>query len=436
LAQNGIYKKLNFLVFTHYYEILMSNIDNIRKTISSIHTSNAISGNRFVIAITGGGFAPAYWLMSQVNASSSILEINCPYDREATLKYVQVPLTDFASDDAATKMATESFRRCNEYIGSDTSKKPFGIGVASALASASWKRGKHRCHVVIMSDSGSTHMMLDLNKGTEEKPYRTRTEEDDMCGHLIINAIAHFCGVNDESFMSFHDNNDKYMEWYDTDPIYRLVNSSDVNSLLCIPNSNTTFTIDINPVLSSKSVILPGSFNPLHSGHITTLEAGVASLSESQGYFELCVTNVDKPSIPINEIFSRLEQFRGSKFPVLLTKAPLFLDKTKLFPGASYAIGIDLAIRLLDPKYTENNKDFMINAILNMTKQGTLFFVSPRTYGIAGIPSTFPIKLSAEELLTLGKIIDYVPDEVKPYFKELNNIATKDMSSSQLRAKH
>jgi len=25
---------------------------------------------------------------------------------------------------------------------------------------------------------------------------------------------------------------------------------------------------------------------------------------------------------------------------------------------------------------------------------------------------------------------------VKPYFKELNNIATKDMSSSQLRAKH
>jgi hypothetical protein len=412
----------------------MTNIDNIRKTISNIHTSNAISGNRFVIAITGGGFAPVYWLMSQVNASSSILEINCPYDREATLKYVQVPLTDFASDDAATKMATESFRRCKEYIGSDTSKKPFGIGVASALASASWKRGDHRCHVVIISDSGSTHRMINLYKGEENKRYRTRTEEDDMCGYLLINAIARVCDVDEEPFMSFYY--DKYMEWTDTDPIYRLVNSNDVTSVLCTPNRDYTFTLDINPVVPKNSVILPGSFNPLHLGHISTLQAGVASLSESQGYFEICVTNADKPSIPINEIILRVNQFKGSKFPVLLTKAPLFLDKTKLFSGASYAIGIDLAIRLLDPKYTGNDKEIMINAILNMTKQGTLFFVSPRTYGIAGIPSTFPIKLSADELLTLGKIMDYVPDEVKPYFKELNNITTKDLSSSQLRAKH
>jgi len=419
----------------------MTNIDNIRKTISSIHTSNAISGNRFVIAITGGGFAPAYWLMSQVNASSSILEINCPYDREATLKYVKVPLTDFASDDAATKMATESYSRCKEYIGTDTTKKSFGVGVASALASASWKRGDHRCHVVIISDSGSTHMMLTLNKGTENDRYRTRTQEDDVCGHLIINAIARACGINDDPFMSFHDSNDKYMEWRDTDPIYQLVNNNNVTSLLYTPNKDSAFTVDINPVVSKNSVILPGSFNPLHTGHYTTLEMGVSALSSfncctSQGYFELCVTNVDKPSIPINEIIKRVEQFTSTNFPVLLTKAPLFLDKTMLFPGASYAVGIDLAIRLLDPKYTENNKDLMVNAILNMTKQGTQFFVSPRTYGFAGIPSTFPIKFPADELLTLGKIMDYVPDMLKPYFTEINNITTKDMSSSQLRGKY
>jgi hypothetical protein len=171
-------------------------------------------------------------------------------------------LTDFASDDAATKMATESYSRCKEYIGTDTTKKSFGVGVASALASASWKRGDHRCHVVIISDSGSTHMMLTLNKGTENDRYRTRTQEDDVCGHLIINAIARACGINDDPFMSFHDSNDKYMEWRDTDPIYQLVNSDNVTSLLYTPNKDSTFTVDINPVVSKNSVILPGSFNP------------------------------------------------------------------------------------------------------------------------------------------------------------------------------
>jgi hypothetical protein len=420
----------------------MINIDNIRKTISNIHTLNAISGNRFVIAITGGGFAPVYWLMSQVNASSSILEINCPYDREATLKYVQVPLKDFASDDTATKMATESFRRCKEYIGSDTSKNCFGIGVSSALASSTWKRGDHRCHVVIMTNSGSTHMTLTLNKGTEKEPYRTRTEEDELCGHLIINSIARACGIDCEPFQSFLNRNDILLEWVNINPIYKLLNNNDITSLLYTPNSDFTFTVDINPDVPRNSVILPGSFNPLHSGHISALEAGVASLNKSepsmnsQGYFELCVTNVDKPSIPIDEIIRRVEQFSKAKFPLLLTKAPLFLDKTKLFPGSSYAIGIDLAIRLLDPKYTENNKDIMINSILDMTKDGTRFFVSPRTYGFAGIPSSFPIKLPAEELLTLEKIIDYVPDELKSYFREITNNTNMDLSSSKLRAKH
>ena len=98
-----------------------------------------------------------------------------------------------------------------------------------------------------------------------------------------------------------------------------------------------------------KTILLPGSFNPLHQGHEGLLRAAERATGRA-GLLELSVTNVDKPALDIVEVERRLLQLKG-RYSVVLTRAPTFLEKAAALPGAWFAMGYDTAIRLLSPDY-------------------------------------------------------------------------------------
>jgi hypothetical protein len=128
-----------------------------------------------------------------------------------------------------------------------------------------------------------------------------------------------------------------------------------------------------------------------------------------------------------------LERFRfPNTIPIVLTEASLFVDKAKIFLNASYAIGVDLAIRIIKKKYYDHSENTMIKELLKMMFQGTQFYVSPRTYGTAKIPIEFPVVLRANELLTLGHIMPYIPEVLREYFIE-SKTDYPELSSSMLR---
>ena len=95
--------------------------------------------------------------------------------------------------------------------------------------------------------------------------------------------------------------------------------------------------------------VLPGSFNPLHHGHELLADAASAS-SGRRAILEISVVNVDKPPLDVDEVLRRLEQFRGRRDAVL-TRAPTFVEKGRLFPGATFVVGWDTAVRLVAPRY-------------------------------------------------------------------------------------
>ena len=74
--------------------------------------------------------------------------------------------------------------------------------------------------------------------------------------------------------------------------------------------------------LPEHPVLLPGSFNPLHQGHVELLIAA-ETVTHRDGLLELSVTNVDKPPLDIVEVERRLLQLKGP-FSAVLTCAPTF----------------------------------------------------------------------------------------------------------------
>ncbi len=332
--------------------------------ISALHGS----GRKAALAITGGGSGAIGELLRVPGGSRLVIEAQIPYDERALAAFLGFAPAQACSSDTAIAMAQTARARAAKLMPAGTDL--VGLGATAALVSDRPRRGEHRFHIAFANSAGpnsiGAHCTCVLAKGR-----RDRAAEEDLVSHSIVLWLARACGIAAASPKSLLDADEHYAET-------GVAAVDKIDQLLAGEVDRVTVQPDGQMMLSAPipRLLFPGSFNPLHEGH--ALLARVAEeLRQQPLAFEISVTNVDKPPLAGETVRQRLAQFAW-KSPVELTRAPTFLEKSRLFPGTIFVIGADTAERLFAPKYYGGDEARMHMALEEIANSGVSFLVAVR----------------------------------------------------------
>ena len=388
----------------------MHNMDaEIAELVAQIHATPP----QAVIAVAGAGNYALAWLLGVGGASRTVLETRVPYGYRAMTDFLggYAPEQTVAAD-TARRMARAAWQRGMALR--ENTPPIIGIGCTATIATDRTKRGDHRAYVAVWDDAGASVTALALEKGR-----RDRAGEEDVVSRLVIATLAGACGV-DAAPLDLKLAPSETLHTTTTphgNPIQRLL---DGNADWVTVHPDGRMAVDADP----PAALLPGSFNPLHDGHIRLAAAGSETLGLPAAY-ELSVVNVDKPPLTIDEVQRRIDGIgaidrRNGAGTLVLTRAATFRQKAALFPGCGFVIGWDTAARLIEPRYYGGSAAAMLTALAEMWALGCRFVVAGRVD-------------AAGAFRTLDDIA--IPDGFRPLFIPIPEGQFRaDVSSTALRA--
>jgi hypothetical protein len=491
-------------------------VEQIFNIHSKDKTAEKNQRNVFSLFVTGGGISSLAWLFTVPGASRCLKSSNIPYSRSSLTnllsggKEEEVSFASYCSQEVAEKLAETAFQNAiaavleeegsilNENRGDrGTSEKRellniFGVGCTAALATSIPKKGDHRCYIALYSPEVTLTCSIFM-----DKEVLTRAQEDKLCSEFLLHVIGKHCKL--EPLLSLPNDacgNQKFYRYElstkETSLSERIEKTIDKRqTLLLFPKmsssgacSDSSGWISVyNGMIPKNSLVFPGSFNPLHHGHLKLLKSALnkaVSINPSKPpilvVFEISAVNADKPSLAVDEIVRRIQQFSFQNndhfnllfpsssevkltFAVAITTTPYFVQKSSLFPSSYFLVGTDTLERLLDPKYYVDNKksqsltsseDIFNYSFGKLTASMSTIFHNNCKFIIGGRIEqkkkaveehdkkevTSPVFHTLSTVLQSNKTADIIYHVFPNSFHEINeNDFREDISSSEIRLK-
>jgi nicotinamide mononucleotide (NMN) deamidase PncC len=331
--------------------------DEVRDLITRIHASLS----KLVVAVTGGGASAVSWLLAVPGASRTVLEAVVPYAQDALAGWLADAPGSYCSAATARQMARRARDRAAWLAAGE---RVVGVACTASLRSDRPKKGEHRAHVAF-----ATGEEVVSDSITFAKEQRSREGEDELCGLLVLNAVAEAFGLVERVTLPLLPNEEIVRESVSTGLLAELL-AGRVDAVCVEPDGR------MHADKREGAVLVPGSFNPLHHGH-----AGMAAAAEQRtgrrAAFELSVCNPDKGVISGAELRRRVGQF-CTRSAVWLTRAATFDQKARLFPQAIFVVGSDTAARVVQTRFYSDSVEKMRDALNVIRSAGCRFLVAGR----------------------------------------------------------
>ncbi|HJL80320.1 MAG: cytidylyltransferase [Gammaproteobacteria bacterium] len=296
------------------------------ENIQSIHTGPF----KLVYVSSGGGSTAISDFLKVPGASNTILESYIPYSRESMDEYLGIKPSHYCGLQTTINMAMIAFNRAQKLAPDIKRKCLLGAAVTATLSTTYEKIGSHRFFVCIHGSEATHVISCYLTKGK-----RTRDLEEELVSECLEALIGIACGVSSE------------LPKLSQNIEYEVVSSQkDWKKLI---------DREIDLIKSEEEIsrlIFPGTFSPIHEGHLKIKEIAEA-MTQQKLFFEISVSNVDKTPLSFYEIQKTIDQFSQTQQWVL-TNAPTFQQKIKLFPKSTFVVGTDTLMRIFDEKYYQD----------------------------------------------------------------------------------
>ena len=341
---------------------------------------------RGVFHVTGGGASLLTDLLTVPGASKTLLDASIPYANQALADLLGQTPEQASSTATARALAMAAYQRARTFAGNDH----FGFGCTASLATDRAKRGQTRAHWAIQTALATHVFYLELDRQAE------RGEQEQTLVANMLDSLASALlgqarqGLQTQSMQAKPDwqplLNDAPYRWCSGD--------------------------------HDGSLILPGSFNPLHAGH-QEMMAVAEQVTGRKGAFELTLRNADKPDLDYLSVQERLSTMTGRD--VWLTNQATFVAKADLFPNTTFVLGTDTMQRIGETRFYHHSAKQRDAAVQRMQALHIQFLVLGR--------------VDNDRFVTLEDIV--LPDALRQMCQSVpESVYRNDLSSSQIRSEH
>lgn len=387
--------------------------------------------HRVIVHRTGstGGLDQWLWVPG---ASRYLDDVAFTYRQEATSELVGREIhPPFVSEDVAIQMAAGAYERAFKFAsqGGDAYRPIIAVGVTSAVATNRKRAGDDRAFICVRTGAGFYLVDVQMDKAADSQDARDlrREEQATMIDFIVLNVILWAAG---EPQIPFSVDGFESLQFtlvgegqvvvrpqrIDKDPadIFDQVFWASRDAMH--PSGAAT---PIDRVDWKSHCLLPGSFNPLHFGHLAIAQ-WMERETGRRVVFQISQHHPIKRDLAFDEgeLRRRLLQFRF-RHPIVVTRFEgLYFDKARRFPGAHILMGADALINMLNPQYYIGGEEGLRRELQECLDRETIFWVVDRECdGVTRSLTNIPIPSGYESL-----------------FRHL--AAVNVISSSEIRAQH